>query len=182
MRDKQTPTKIQRKRKLVNSSIHNIIAPRTHIRTSLSTATVSPTLHLCCPCMFDHQTHPKSNLSRAMQYGEEEDTSPLQCKWMVLRCERSSHNDVFHLDFAIVLGFSAFSWIHVFLQIYSAIKYPYMHICTWGLCNATNILSMILQNNTMLQRWKKKARQTWLSNPKCIAHTICNLIQNLIRI
>ncbi len=84
MRDKQTPTKIQRKRKLVNSSIHNIIAPRTHIRTSLSTATVSPTLHLCCPCMFDHQTHPKSNLSRAMQYGEEEDTSPLQCKWMVL--------------------------------------------------------------------------------------------------
>lgn len=70
MRDKQTPTKIQRKTNLKKSSIHNIIAPRTPVRTSPSTATVNPTLHLCCPCMFDHQTHPKSNLIRAMQYGE----------------------------------------------------------------------------------------------------------------
>jgi hypothetical protein len=114
MRDKQIPTKIQRNFFLKKSSIHNIIAPRTHVRTSLSTATVNPTLHLCCPCMFDHQTHPKSNLIRARQYGEEEVTSPFQCKWMVLSV-RSSHNDEFHLDFAIVLGFSAFSRIHVFL-------------------------------------------------------------------
>jgi len=153
MRDKQTPTKIQRKRKLKKSSIHNIIARRTHVRTSLSTATVNPTLHLCCPCMFDHQTHAKSSLIRAMQYGEEEVTSPLQCKWMVLsvREVHTMMNSTWTLplfwDFQLSVE-SMFS--------FRSIPPSNILICTWGLYNATNILSTILLNNTMLQRWSTK--------------------------
>ncbi len=126
------------------SSIHNIIAPRTHVRTSLSTATVNPTLHLCCPCMFDHQTHATSSLIRAMQYGEEEVTSPLQCKWMVLSV-REVHT----------MMNSTFSRVESMFS-FRSIPPSNILICTWGLCNATNILSTILQNNTMLQRWSTK--------------------------
>ncbi len=103
--------------------------------------------------MFDHQTHPKSNLIRAMQYGEEEVTSPLQCKWMVLSVKEvhTMMNSTWTLplfwDFQLSVE-SMFS--------FRSIPPSNILICTWGLCNATNILCTILQNNDMLQRWSTK--------------------------
>ncbi len=54
-----------------------------------------------------------------------------------------------------------------------------IHICIYA--HGGYVMPLTSCPQHYASKMEHKARQTWLSNPKCIAHTIRNLIQNLIR-